>query len=72
MKRVVTGHDEDGRSVFRSIGEFEATVETPVVDWFEAWSTYTDDASRSMRPRFSRSIPGAPSFHALVRAASGS
>ncbi len=66
MKRVVTGHDEDGRSVFRSIGEFEATVETPVVDWFEAWSTYTDDAipidasEATSRDRYSERHPVFP------------
>ncbi len=66
MKRVVTGHDEAGRSVFRSVGEFESTVVTPVVDWFEAWSTYRDDeipidaSDESSRDRYSERHPVFP------------
>jgi mannose-6-phosphate isomerase-like protein (cupin superfamily) len=43
MKRVVTGHDENGKAIFVKIGEPEHVVDTPGVLWKELWATYPDD-----------------------------
>ena len=66
MKRVITGHDDDGHSIFRSTDEFLPTVESPVVDWFEAWATYRDDevpidaSPATSRDRYSERHPTFP------------
>ena len=66
MKRVITGHDDDGRSIFRSTDEFLPTVETPLVKWFEAWATYRDDevpidaSPATSRDRYSERHPTFP------------
>ena len=45
MKRVVTGHDSEGRSIFTETAELTSTVEIPnVVTWYEAWASFADDA----------------------------
>lgn len=43
MKRVVTGFDEKGRSVFVSQEQPEVTYENSSVRWTELWSSYPDD-----------------------------
>ena len=43
MKRIVTGHDENGKAVFVKIGEPEHVVESPDVLWKELWATYPGD-----------------------------
>ena len=43
MKRVVTGHDENGKAIFVKIGEPEHVVDTPGVLWKELWATYPED-----------------------------
>ena len=44
MKRVVTGHDSEGRSIFTETAELTSTVEIPnVVTWYEAWASFADD-----------------------------
>ena len=40
MKRVVTGHDKDGKSVFVKVGEPEHVVNIPGMLWKELWATY--------------------------------
>lgn len=66
MKRVITGHDDDGRSIFRSSTEFLPTVESQMLDWFEAWATYRDDevpidaSPETSRDRYSERHPAFP------------
>lgn len=40
MKRVVTGHNEEGKSVFVKISEPEHVVNIPGMLWKELWATY--------------------------------
>ncbi len=42
MKRVVTGHDKNGKSVFIKVGEPEHVVKGPGVLWKELWATFSD------------------------------
>ncbi|GIT61888.1 MAG: hypothetical protein Ct9H300mP20_17150 [Gammaproteobacteria bacterium] len=49
MKRVVTGHDENGKAIFVKIGEPEHVVDTPGVLWKELWATYPEILSRLMQ-----------------------
>jgi mannose-6-phosphate isomerase-like protein (cupin superfamily) len=42
MKRVVTGHDKDGKSVFVKIGEPEHVSDFPGVLSKELWATFPD------------------------------
>lgn len=42
MKRVVTGHDANGKSVFVETGETDHVVRAPGVTWHEMWATYPD------------------------------
>jgi len=42
MKRVVTGHDKDGKSVFVKVGEPEHVVDMPGMLWKELWATYPE------------------------------
>ena len=42
MKRVVTGFDENGKSIFLKIGEPPHTVEFPGKKYIELWSTGAD------------------------------
>jgi quercetin dioxygenase-like cupin family protein len=42
MKRVVTGHDENGKSVFLKISEPEHVVKSPYYIWNEIWATFPD------------------------------
>ncbi|MDH3731086.1 MAG: hypothetical protein OES13_08195, partial [Acidimicrobiia bacterium] len=66
MRRIITGHDEAGRSVFRSAEPFLPTVTSPRADWFEAWATYADDtlpidaAEHTDRDRYSERHPAFP------------
>ena len=48
MRRIITGHDEAGRSVFRSAEPFTPTVTSPRVDWFEAWATCSTAAATGL------------------------
>ena len=43
MKRVVTGHNADGKSVFVSVEEPEATAAMGDMSWTELWSSYPED-----------------------------
>jgi len=40
MKRVVTGHDRNGKSIFVKVGEPEHVIESPGMIWKELWATY--------------------------------
>ena len=44
MKRVVTGHDENGKSVFLESGEPDKVVIAPGIVWREVWATYPDSS----------------------------
>jgi len=43
MKRVVTGHNADGKSVFVSVEQPEATAALGGMSWTELWSSYPED-----------------------------
>lgn len=43
MKRVVTGFDGKGKSIFMSQDEPEVTYETESFQWTELWNSYPDD-----------------------------
>ena len=43
MKRVVTGFDGKGTSIFISQDEPDATYETESFRWTELWNSYPDD-----------------------------
>lgn len=43
MKRVVTGHDATGKSVFVSIGEPVHVLDVTALGWKEIWSTFPED-----------------------------
>ena len=43
MKKVITGHDGQGKSVFFKVESEAVTVGSPVVDWHEIWATHADD-----------------------------
>lgn len=51
VRRIVTGHDEKGESVFLSIGEAPQFHETfvPGVDFFEQWNTSATPAPLTAR-----------------------
>jgi hypothetical protein len=40
MKRIVTGHDENGKSIFVKIGEPEHVIDGAGMLWKELWATY--------------------------------
>lgn len=42
MKRIVTGHDSDGKSVFIKTGEPEHIVSLPGKTYYELWATFPD------------------------------
>ena len=42
MKRVVTGHNEQGKSVFVEVAEPDHVVEAPNMTWREIWATFPD------------------------------
>jgi len=42
MKRVVTGHNEQGKSVFVEVAEPDHVVEAPGMTWREIWATFPD------------------------------
>jgi len=42
MKRVVTGHNEQGKSVFVEVAEPDHVVEAPGMTWRELWATFPD------------------------------
>ena len=42
MKKVITGHDGQGKSVFFKVESETVTVGSPIVDWHEIWAvSYT-------------------------------
>ena len=43
MKKVITGHDEQGKSVFFKVESETVTVGSPILDWHEIWATHADD-----------------------------
>ena len=43
MKKVITGHDGQGKSVFFKVESEIVTVGSPIVDWHEIWATHADD-----------------------------
>ena len=43
MKKVITGHNEDGKSVFTRVENQAVTVEVPTVAYHEIWATHPDD-----------------------------
>jgi mannose-6-phosphate isomerase-like protein (cupin superfamily) len=65
MKRIVTGHDASGKSVFVSVGEPDHRIEVTALGWRELWSTYADDRlplpdlsrGRSRDPRWTSVFP---------------
>lgn len=42
MKKVVTCHDKDGKSVFGKIGEPQHVIKLPGMAWKELWATYPE------------------------------
>ena len=42
MRRVVTGHNEQGKSVFVEVAEPDHVVEAPGMTWREIWATFPD------------------------------
>ena len=42
MKRVVTGHNSAGKSVFLEVGEADHVVKVPGITWREIWATHPD------------------------------
>ena len=42
MKRIVTGHDKNGKSIFVKVGEPEHVIESPGRVWKELWATYSN------------------------------
>ncbi len=42
MKKVVTGHNSAGKSVFLETGEADRIVKVPGITWHEIWATYPD------------------------------
>lgn len=66
MKRVVTGHDQNGKSVFVETGEADHVVTAPGIKWHEIWATYLDtkvplpdDYKSVMRSRWHSVFPAA-------------
>ena len=43
MKKVITGHDGQGKSVFFKVESETVTVGSPILDWHEIWATHADD-----------------------------
>ena len=43
MKKVITGHSEEGKSVFTRVENQAVTVEVPTVRYHEIWATHPDD-----------------------------
>lgn len=43
MKKVITGHDRNGKSVFAKVEEQSVTVSIPILDWHEVWATHAND-----------------------------
>lgn len=43
MKRVITGHDARGKSIFIKTVPEQVTIASPIVDWHEIWATHADD-----------------------------
>jgi len=43
MKKVITGHDGQGKSVFFKVESEAVTVGSPILDWHEIWATHADD-----------------------------
>jgi mannose-6-phosphate isomerase-like protein (cupin superfamily) len=43
MKKVITGHDGQGKSVFFKVESEAVTLSSPIVDWHEIWATHADD-----------------------------
>lgn len=50
MKRVVTGHDAAGKSVFISQGEPDHRFDVPALGWREVWATFPDDTLPHLAP----------------------
>lgn len=42
MKKVVTGHDANGKSIVVEAGEADHIVRAPGITWREIWATYPD------------------------------
>lgn len=43
MKKVITGHNADGKAIFVKEEPEEVTIGSPIVDWHEIWATHADD-----------------------------
>lgn len=43
MKKIITGHDHSGKSVFHIVEEQAATVTMPSFVWHEVWATHAKD-----------------------------
>ena len=43
MKKVITGHNVDGKAIFVKEDPEEVTIGSPVLDWHEIWATHADD-----------------------------
>ena len=43
MKRVITGHDANGKAIFVKEESEEVTIASPIIDWHEIWATHADD-----------------------------
>ncbi|MEE2782690.1 MAG: cupin domain-containing protein [Pseudomonadota bacterium] len=43
MKRVITGHDANGKAIFVKEEPEKVTIASPIVDWHEVWATHAHD-----------------------------
>ena len=44
MKKVITGHDDNGKAIFHQVEEQKANVSLPSVVWHEVWATHASDS----------------------------
>jgi len=50
MKRIVTGHGADGKSIFVSAGAPPHTISATAMRWHEIWGTFPEDGVSSPAP----------------------
>ena len=64
MKKVITGHDGQGKSVFFKVESETVTVGSPILDWHEIWATHADDkipvdtSAGKSREQYTADVPG--------------
>ena len=43
MKKVITGHNADGKAIFVKEEPEEVTIGSPILDWHEIWAELQQD-----------------------------